>query len=186
MKPVNQPPVKSRRKFDETFKREAVNNWLSSGKSAAVIGQELGLAANRLYAWRSRFAPADAGGRAAAGAKPGSPADLQARLEAALREVRHLREQFFKVKQEGKTVRRGPYFVLQRWLGGKNLCERVAADQVEPVRQGVEGYKRFRQLADEFVDVCEAITLQSGGLPAVRKKRWGPPPRNWAGKPPGS
>jgi len=93
MKPVNQPPVKSRRKFDETFKREAVNNWLSSGKSAAVIGQELGLAANRLYAWRSRFAPADAGGRAAAGAKPGSPVDLQTQLDAALREVRHLREQ---------------------------------------------------------------------------------------------
>ena len=92
MKPVNQPPVKSRRKFDETFKRAAVHNWLSSGKSAEVIGQELGLAANRLYAWRNRFAPADAGGRVAAGAKPGSPADLQARLDTALREVRHLRE----------------------------------------------------------------------------------------------
>ena len=93
MKPVKQLPVKSRRKFDETFKREAVNNWLASGKSAEVIGEELGLAANRLYAWRNRFAPADAGGRAAAGAKPGSPADLLARLDAALREVRHLREQ---------------------------------------------------------------------------------------------
>jgi len=93
MKPVKQAPTKSRRKFDETFKREAVNNWLSSGKSAEVIGEELGLDANRLYAWRKRFAPADAGGRAAAGAKPGSSADLQARLDAALREVRHLREQ---------------------------------------------------------------------------------------------
>jgi len=28
MKPVNQTLIKSRRKFDETFKREAVNNWL--------------------------------------------------------------------------------------------------------------------------------------------------------------
>ena len=93
MKPVKQLAVKSRRKFDETFKREAVNHWLSRGKSAEVIGEELGLAANRLYAWRNRFAPADAGGRAAAGAQPGSPADLQARLDAALREVRHLREQ---------------------------------------------------------------------------------------------
>ena len=93
MKPLNQTPVKSRRTFDDTFKREAVNNWLTSGKSAGVVAQELGLAANRLYAWRNRFAPADAGGRAAAGAKPGSPADLQAQLDAALREVRHLREQ---------------------------------------------------------------------------------------------
>src|SRR5712691_327260 len=93
MKPVNQTPIKSRRKFDETFKREAVNNWLASGKSVAVIAKELGLAANRLYAWRNRFGPADIGGRTATGAKPGSPADLQAQLDAALREVRHLREQ---------------------------------------------------------------------------------------------
>jgi len=39
------------------------------------------------------FAPADAGGRAAAGAKPGSPKDLQEQLDNALRENRHLREQ---------------------------------------------------------------------------------------------
>ena len=90
---MNSTPVKPRRKFDETFKREAVQNWLNSGKSAEVIAQELGLRANRLYAWKKRFAPADAGGRAAAGAKPGSPADLQSQLDAALREVRHLREQ---------------------------------------------------------------------------------------------
>jgi transposase len=90
---MTQTSVKTRRKFDETFKREAVNNWLASRKSAEVIARELGINANRLYAWKQRFAPADAGGRAAAGAKPGTPADLQAQLNAALREVRHLREQ---------------------------------------------------------------------------------------------
>lgn len=93
IKPIKETSVKSRRQFDETFKREAVNNWLSSGKSAAVIATELELSPNRLYAWRNRFAPAAAGGKAAAGAKPGSPADLQAQLDAALREIRHLREQ---------------------------------------------------------------------------------------------
>jgi transposase-like protein len=90
---MNTTAVKPRRRFDETFKREAVQNWLSSGKSVAMIAQELGLRANRLYAWRKRFAPADAGGRAAAGAKPGSLADVQGQLEDALRENRHLREQ---------------------------------------------------------------------------------------------
>src|ERR1035438_1263668 len=90
---MTQPSAKIRRKFDETFKREAVNNWLASGKSAEVIAQELGINSNRLYAWKQRFAPADAGGKAAAGAKPGTPAELQAQLNAALREVRHLREQ---------------------------------------------------------------------------------------------
>src|SRR5262245_2774425 len=86
-------PAKVRRKFDPTFKREAVTNWLSSGKSAEVVAQELGIRSNQLYAWKQRFAPADAGGRAAAGAKPGSVADLQRQLEAAQRELRHVREQ---------------------------------------------------------------------------------------------
>src|SRR5271156_5774519 len=90
---MNQTPVKARRRFDKTFKREAVHNWLASGKSAAVIAQELGLDPNRLYAWKKCFAPADAGGKAVAGVKPGSAADLQAQLDAALRENRHLREQ---------------------------------------------------------------------------------------------
>jgi transposase-like protein len=89
---MNQTPVPVRRKFDESFKREAINNWLASSKSAETIAQELGINSNLLYAWRKRFAPA-AGGKAAAGARPDSPADLQAQLDAALREVRHLREQ---------------------------------------------------------------------------------------------
>lgn len=93
IKPIKKTSDKIRRKFDETFKHEAVNNWLSSGKPAGVIAQELGIKAERLYSWRRRFAPADAGGGAAAGAKPGSAAALQAQLEAALRENRHLREQ---------------------------------------------------------------------------------------------
>ena len=50
----------------------------------------------------------------------------------------HLSEQFFKTTRDGETSRRGPYYVLQRWFQGKNLCERVPADQVEPIRQGVE------------------------------------------------
>jgi len=85
---VKQTSVKVRRKFDETFKREAVQHWLQSGQSAEVIAQELGLKANRLYAWKQGLAPA-----AAAGAKPGSPVDLQSQLDAAWREIRHLREQ---------------------------------------------------------------------------------------------
>ena len=90
---MKQTSVRKRQKFDNTFKREAVQNWLQSGKSAQVVAQELGLDANRLYAWKQRFPPAAAGGRAAAGAKPGSLGDLQAQLEASQREIRHLREQ---------------------------------------------------------------------------------------------
>ena len=96
----------------------------------------------------------------------------------------HLSQQFFQSTRGGKTVRQGPYYVLQRWFRGKNLCERIPADQVQPVRQGVEGYQRFRQLADEFVDLSEQITLQTGGLPAVKKKRPTLSRKNSSAKPP--
>ena len=88
---MKQTSVPARRKFDQAFKREAVLNWLQSGKSAEVVGEELGINANQLYAWR-KLVPAVAGGRATA-AKPGSVADLQSQLDASQREIRHLREQ---------------------------------------------------------------------------------------------
>ena len=54
LKPIKENSVKVSRRFDQTFKREAVQNWLCSGKSAAVIAKELGLRPNRLYAWLNR------------------------------------------------------------------------------------------------------------------------------------
>jgi transposase-like protein len=93
IKSNNESAVKTRQKFDATFKREAVNNWQTSGKSASVVALELGILPSRLYAWQQCFAPAAAGGKAAAGAKPGSAAELQIQLEAARREIRHLTEQ---------------------------------------------------------------------------------------------
>jgi transposase-like protein len=90
---IKASPARTRRKFDATFKLEAVRNWLSSGKSAAVIGKELGLNENLLFAWRKLLPPADAGGRAAAGGRRPAASDLRSQLEAALRENRHLREQ---------------------------------------------------------------------------------------------
>jgi transposase-like protein len=92
IKPMKQAFVRERRKFDQTFKREAVLNWLQSGKSAAVVGEELGITAHLLYAWRKLVPSALAAGRITA-AKPGSVADLQGQLEAAQRELRHVREQ---------------------------------------------------------------------------------------------
>lgn len=90
---MSQTPVRKRRVFDETFKREALNHWLCSGKSAGTVAAELGVHVNRLYLWKRQYQPADAGGRASAAAKPATLAQAQAQLEAAQREIRHLREQ---------------------------------------------------------------------------------------------
>jgi len=94
MKPIiKTSPVKTRRKFDATFKLEAVRNWLGSGKSAAVVAKELGLSEGLLFAWRKLLPPTAAGGGAAAGGRRPAVADLQSQLDAARREVRHLHEQ---------------------------------------------------------------------------------------------
>lgn len=93
IKTNNQTAVKTHRKFDQTFKREAVNNWLTSGKSANVVALELGILPNRLYAWRKAVAPAAALPPASAGATAATPAEVLAELIAARREIRHLTEQ---------------------------------------------------------------------------------------------
>lgn len=86
-------PVKRRRKYDKEFKRQVVQNLITSGKSADEIGQELGIASSRIYEWRNQFAPPASGGREAGGAEPGSVADLRARLKAAEQELARVREQ---------------------------------------------------------------------------------------------
>lgn len=90
---MSQTPARRRRKFDETFKREAVNHWLCSGKAAVTVAAELGIHPNRLYLWKRQYEPADAGGRASASAKPATLAQAQAQLESAQREIRLLKEQ---------------------------------------------------------------------------------------------
>ena len=43
---------KVRRQYDPTFKREAVEHWPASGKSAEDIARELGISSGRLFSWR--------------------------------------------------------------------------------------------------------------------------------------
>ena len=44
--------TKERRHYTEEFKREAVELWLKSGKSACDMENELGITNNLLYRWK--------------------------------------------------------------------------------------------------------------------------------------
>lgn len=88
---MSQKPEKPRCKHDRTFKQEAVNHWMSSGKPAAEIAAELGIPVSLLYAWKHRFCTT--GPEGAAGQRPATLAEAHAQLEAAQREIRRLREQ---------------------------------------------------------------------------------------------
>ena len=87
---MNRPVVtelKPRRKFDRTFKKEAVQNWLSSGKAASVVAEELGITANCLYNWRRAYAP-DPVVR-----KEATAEELTSEVAALRRELERVRQQ---------------------------------------------------------------------------------------------
>jgi len=79
------PHIRRRRKFDLNFKKEALNLWLQSGKSAQTMAAELGLSPNRLYAWKEALQPQ--------AAEQLSAADLQEQLAQLRRENEYLRQQ---------------------------------------------------------------------------------------------
>ncbi len=83
---------RSRRNFDETFKREAVALWMSSGKTGQQVGAELGIDKGRLYLWKKKFAPELPGGRGSSGAKPVLE-DVLSENAALRRENEYLRQQ---------------------------------------------------------------------------------------------
>lgn len=43
------------KRYDDVFKTEAVENWIKSGKSGAVIAAELGISYPSLKEWKARY-----------------------------------------------------------------------------------------------------------------------------------
>ncbi len=91
-------PIRSRRKFDVTFKKEAVALWLNSGKSAREVGAELGVSENRLYRWRKQYAPAT----------PTQQTEMERELAALRRENALLRQQRDILKKTLGIISEGP------------------------------------------------------------------------------
>lgn len=79
--------IKARRRFDRTFKQEAVQNWLNSGKAASVVAEELGITANCLYNWKKAFAPD------AVNAQGTTAEELTSENTALRRELERVRQQ---------------------------------------------------------------------------------------------
>lgn len=90
---MKQSQVKAVRKYDKTFKYESVHNWLSSGKSASVVAEELGIHPDRLYAWKKEVVGEESVGKRAISGKPRTLTEALKRYEADQREIQHLRQQ---------------------------------------------------------------------------------------------
>jgi transposase len=90
---MNAPVIQSkqtRKKFDKTFKQNAVDLWLNSGKAATEVAAELGIHSQRLSAWRKRLAPPPPGGK---GAAARSAEQLESENAVLRRENDYLRQQ---------------------------------------------------------------------------------------------
>lgn len=51
---------------------------------------------------------------------------------------------------------------LQRWRNGRNETRHIPAGLVDTVREGTEGYARFMELAQQYVQTREADALATG------------------------
>ena len=71
------------KRYEEAFKRQAVEHWLRSGKNGTQIAQELGISYPSLKEWKRRY-----GGDAAP-----QRADLEAENRALRAELVRVREQ---------------------------------------------------------------------------------------------
>ena len=86
-KPGSAPQTK---RYDETFKRQAVENWIRSGKSGTQIARELGLSYPSLKEWKRRYW--------------GDATPQRANLEA---ENRALRAEPARVREQRDILKRG-------------------------------------------------------------------------------
>jgi hypothetical protein len=84
-------------------------------------------------------------------------------------EIRSMRKGVLNTKfqrvthKNGETVEKGPYYELtKKGAGGKTIAQSVPIKDAGYVQAEVDNYKRFRQLSDEYIDVCEQISLLSG------------------------
>lgn len=94
-----------------------------------------------------------------------------------------LSRQFFKRTRSDSKARQGPYYVLQGYIGGKKFSERVPAEQAPQIEPLVANYKRFEELAQEFVEVTDQITRLSQGAPEAKKNSRRRLDRSVSGKP---
>lgn len=108
---------------------------------------------------------------------PASLSQLEKRREQILQQIQSidrlrrgsLSRQFFKRPRAGSNAQQGPYYVLQGYIQGQKFSQRVPAGQAQELGPLVANYKRFEELAEEFVTVTDQITRLSQSAPEAKK-----------------
>jgi hypothetical protein len=122
---------------------------------------------------------------------PNSFTQLEQRRDQILQQIKaidrlrrgSLSRQFFKKPGCASQPRQGPYYVLQGYIQGQKFSERVPADQAPQIEPLVANYKRFEQLAEEFVNVTDQLTRLSQSAPDAKKNSSRKSARSGSAKP---
>lgn len=120
-----------------------------------------------------------------------SLSQLEKRREQVLQQIQaidrlrrgSLSRQFFKRSRADSKTQPGPYYVLQGYVQGQKFSERIPAQQAQQIEPLVANYKRFEELAEEFVSVTDQITRLSQGAPEAKKNSRRRSGRSASGKP---
>jgi len=120
-----------------------------------------------------------------------SCSQLEARRQQILQQIQSidrlrrgsLSRQFFKQRRADSKVAQGPYYVLQGYIQGQKFSERVPAEQSPQIEPLVANYKRFQELAEEFVTVTDQLTRLSQSAPDAKKNSRRRSAKSGSGKP---
>jgi hypothetical protein len=73
-------------------------------------------------------------------------------------------------KKDGTVAKSGPFYTLtSKGEGNKTVSESVPSGDVDRMRREVDNHRRFRELAKEYVEVCEELSAL-GGEGSMSKK----------------
>jgi transposase-like protein len=81
------------KRYDEVFKRSAVEHWMLSGQSATRIARELGINVQNLHKWKQKFKALPAG-------------QVAGTLEALQAENRRLQKELHRVVQQRDILKK--------------------------------------------------------------------------------
>ena len=84
-----------RRKFDETYKRHAVELTLQGDRTVKTVAKELGLPVWQLYEWRKLYAP-----------RPGDGGPTPQTLEDAVKENERLRAEVIRMRERESVLKK--------------------------------------------------------------------------------
>jgi hypothetical protein len=70
----------------------------------------------------------------------------------------------------GQSRQVGPYFKHQVWLDGRNVSQRIPADQAPALEEAIAHRQQFEQLAAQFTQLTITHTRQNQVDPSQKKR----------------